>query len=220
MTLREMQNWRYTSIYPLKLVDQEAIERATTDPPNGDNWGRQLNELKNFKESLKRFLTVQQKNTCAYCRLPIFYRMKKPIEHIIPKGTYPQFTFEVRNLTLTCDYCNTKKNDKDTLAISLRERYRRHNERQYPSTSNDFLIVHPHFDDYFIHIDISDTGYVGKTPKGSFTVRECGLFETKLVEEFIKLTREYNPIMQEVMDLISRHGSDRKLIIEKLLDTI
>ena len=90
-------------------------------------------------------------------------------KHIIPKTPYPKFLFTEKNLAIACKDCNLIKLDKNVLVNKTR--------KTFPSKSEDYIIVHPHFDVYDEHIGrLADSKiYVGNTPKGIETVLICGL---------------------------------------------
>ena len=91
-------------------------------------------------------------DACAYCGLPFKGEKDKQIEHIAPKsskGRHPYFTFTMLNLVLSCGYCNSLivKGTKETIKGKVdQKRYRR----------NEFLIVHPYFDNPEKHYDWVD----------------------------------------------------------------
>ena len=73
-----------------------------------------------IKENIVAHLRIQQNNTCCYCKYQLGFDIKQvDIEHIVPKSEYEQFTFENRNLALSCPPCNTKKSTKPVLNNSI-----------------------------------------------------------------------------------------------------
>src|SRR5690606_12318514 len=88
---------------------------------------------------------------CAYCGLPLNRTSGPQIDHIAPKSIYPEYTFEAKNLILSCSLCNgfSKKAEFDTVR-SKGENY----------LDNTFYIVHPYFDDPTRHFEYIDhNGY-------------------------------------------------------------
>ncbi|HBQ1036867.1 TPA: HNH endonuclease, partial [Klebsiella pneumoniae] len=51
------------------------------------------------------------------------------------------------------------------------------NRRRLPIRSEDYIIVHPHFDDYDEHIKVIEVAgyYIPRTDKGRKTIEKCGL---------------------------------------------
>ena len=64
---------------------------------------------------IKDAVKAETFNKCAYCESDPLHVTYGDIEHIIPKASQPELTFEWSNLTLACDRCNTKKGDIDGL---------------------------------------------------------------------------------------------------------
>jgi hypothetical protein len=113
-----------------------------------------------------------QRLTCAYCRGPVASGSATgaPVEHIVPKATHVMFTFEPKNLCVVCPDCNEYKRSRavtDPVMMVARVRY--------PTSSDLFKIVHPHFDEYDHHIVKANRIYVGLTQKGGYTVYICNL---------------------------------------------
>ena len=87
-------------------------------------------ELSQCKQKFKEHLLAEQANLCVYCERKIhlgfepkdeqakalpFIKSNCHIEHIMPKDkdSYPEMTFEYKNLTLSCngDQCNPKQKE-------------------------------------------------------------------------------------------------------------
>jgi uncharacterized protein (TIGR02646 family) len=61
---------------------------------------------------IKKVLIKETNGKCAYCESKLLHIVHGDIEHIVPKSTKIEVTFEWGNLTLACDVCNTNKGDK------------------------------------------------------------------------------------------------------------
>ncbi|MNT53053.1 hypothetical protein D3C72_1901190 [compost metagenome] len=98
--------------------------------------------------------------------------------------------FVTTNLAAACHGCNGAKSDKDGLvnkeALVSRRR------KTYPKRSEDFRILHPHYDNFEDHILAARMIYIGKTEKGKNTIYACDLLrfasqflnlETKAIDE-------------------------------------
>jgi uncharacterized protein (TIGR02646 family) len=59
----------------------------------------------------KRALKQETNSKCMYCESKVSHVAHEHIEHIKPKSTYPQFTFDWNNLGLACPICNMNKGD-------------------------------------------------------------------------------------------------------------
>jgi uncharacterized protein (TIGR02646 family) len=132
-----------------------------------------------LKERIRESLRPEQDNKCCYCRRELEYFIKSvDIEHIIPKSTHSNFTFEPLNLALSCPRCNTKKGDDNILTKTI---------VRYPKHSKNISIIHPHYDKYEEHITIhNDCLYEGITKKGSHTNTVCELFKIRIALEKAK----------------------------------
>lgn len=61
---------------------------------------------------IKKVLVQETYGKCAYCESKLTHIAYGDVEHIVPKSTKPEATFDWDNLTLACDICNTNKSDK------------------------------------------------------------------------------------------------------------
>lgn len=129
-----------------------------------------------IKTNIVAHLRPQQGNTCCYCKYELGYDIKQvDIEHILPKSKYEKFTFNGKNLALSCPACNTIKSTKEVLTKSV---------VRYPRNSKKVKIIHAHYDNYSEHIDIiDDCVFFAKTSKGSETITFCNLFRLSKVED-------------------------------------
>jgi hypothetical protein len=130
-----------------------------------------------YKVLLHKRLRVRQNNRCCYCRRALlFNRGLVEIEHIIDKGSktsrYSRFTFEPKNLALSCKDCNNNKGRKAVLNIALK------NAAPYPNKTGSYIWVHPHLHAYSDHILIH-TGWVYEakngSPEGIRLIKNCML---------------------------------------------
>lgn len=168
-----------------------------------------------IKQNIIAYLRIQQNNTCCYCKYQLGFDIKQvDIEHIIPKSEYEKFTFENRNLALSCPACNTKKSTKPVLNNAI---------SNYPTDGTNFVIVHAHFDEYSNHIDIiNNCVFVAKTNKGSETITFCELFRLSTVEQRAKAYKTLSPnsLQQLVSDLKNANPIDKKELIDLIKEAI
>lgn len=173
------------------------------------DWAKPI--FSSIKNNLVEYLREQQGNTCCYCKYKLGFDIKEvDIEHIIPKSEYEKFTFESRNLALSCPGCNTKKSTNSVLHRSI---------KHYPKNGNIFTIIHAHYDEYLDHIDIiDDCVFVAKTKKGSYTIHLCELFRLKTAEQKAKTFQTTSSsILQELVDNLSDPNIEGK---DKLFNLI
>ncbi|MCD0480812.1 HNH endonuclease [Chryseobacterium sp. LC2016-29] len=133
-----------------------------------------------IKTNIRDYLRPKQANKCCYCKRELGYDIKDvDIEHIIPKSEYSNFSFEPKNLALSCPACNTKKGEKKILNKKI---------VRYPTHSKNCTIVHAHYDNYNENILIHNgCVFEALSSKGSNTITVCELFRLKVVEQKAKV---------------------------------
>ncbi|MRT93249.1 HNH endonuclease [Ancylomarina sp. 16SWW S1-10-2] len=144
-----------------------------------------------------------QSGICPYCRKDISIRSvyNANIEHIVPKSIARGFMFKPKNLCVICCDCNEIKRNQEVEEEETNPLSRVKEYTNYPSSSNSFKIVHPHFDNYDEHILKCGDIYIDRSKKGSFTIMTCELnrkahkygIETSLLEksELITMMHEF-----------------------------
>lgn len=126
-------------------------------------------DLNGVRREIKQHYIAEQEYLCCYCGLPnpANHGRDWDVEHITPRKLHPEFMFTPQNLAVACHECNGHKGSKETLIDP--------SAPTYPLTTDDFLIVHPHFDDWKDHILRDDLTYASFTEKGKWTIKECNL---------------------------------------------
>lgn len=173
------------------------------------DWEKDI--FSHIKENLTKHLRSEQDNLCCYCKRPLGYDIKDvDIEHILPKSKYPIYTFNTKNLSLSCPGCNTSKGKKDVikkLPIKL-----------YPRSGSNVIIVHAHFDSYPAHIKIhNNIIYEGLSEKGCETIKICKLFRLKSVHEKAKQQLVTSPIEQLINNILQAPEDTQKLLKQVLM---
>lgn len=161
-------------------------------------------ELMEVRTHIRQHYRVEQRGVCAYCKNVISLRSASNahVEHIAPKSIYLEFIFEPKNLCVVCADCNEIKKNQEILsrpADTLRQLPRGSQRRLYPRSSNAFLIVHPHFDDWDEHIIKFGLRYTDRSEKGAFTILVC------------KLNRFFHQNFGETDDLIDDDILERQM---------
>lgn len=103
---------------------------------NGPTWKRNLlnkiasgavildgDKNKYRHPEIKAVLIKETNGKCAYCESKLLHIAYGDVEHIVPKSTHPDVTFDWENLTLACDVCNTNKGDKFSDGIGFVDPY-------------------------------------------------------------------------------------------------
>ena len=148
----------------------DAYNALEKEVQSGDYWNKTDADIQKVKKHIKDHYKVVQDYTCVYCqqKIVVEHGMAWDIEHIIPKNPYPQFLFTEENLAVACKDCNRIKSDNNVLKNIKRKRF--------PKKSEDYIIVHPHFDVYDEHIKIiTNQIYLPIDKKGTNTIEICGL---------------------------------------------
>lgn len=150
------------------LVFVDAFTARPRDEKAGDYWSDDA--AAPVKAAIKTHYIAEQDFTCCYCKKQVLQANHDvwDAEHIIPKETHPQFMFEPLNLTISCGPCNEAKGNQNVLKNKTRI--------TFPQKSTDYIIVHPHFDDYDEHIlwwghVVAPNG----SDKGQKTIEMCKL---------------------------------------------
>lgn len=175
----ELSDFVIQSPYTMTSADTKAIERASNGNPQKDDWKKST--LKCYKERVREHYRKQQNQKCVYCRMDVSGATSYfHIEHIVPKSLHPEWMYEPINLCVACANCNSAKNNQEVLSNK--------NVTILPTDSSGYLIIHPHIDHYFEHIEIVDgLLYKGLTPKGTKTIELCNLTRIGLLSERAKL---------------------------------
>lgn len=131
-----------------------------------------------IKSKIRSYYLPLQKYECCYCKMLKQEKNGKAwnIEHIFPRETYPQFTFTPINLAMSCIECNNSKLAQDI-------KVGKNPIKRYPKSGSNIKIIHPHLDDYNLHIKVnkSPNGFIFHTPikgskKAKNTIVMCNLF--------------------------------------------
>lgn len=166
----------------------------------GKLWSSQAKVAKNFRDGLKISLRAAQGGLCCYCRRYLYDDYAVHIEHFVDKDSYPGYSYEIRNLALSCGTCNIKKNGYFS---SLQARHRSlffgyvgprlptvptvkgrlPPSSPFPTQGSAFRWVSPHYHDYSQHIELVSTWvFRGVSAEGWRTIRGCKLNDLAKVE--------------------------------------
>ncbi len=195
------------SIYNLSLTKDEHRALALLRPWIGDYWENPPNNaIKQIKTKIRQQLEDCQ-SVCSYCGLELKGTSRGEIEHIAAKATnfrHPEFTFTLKNLTLSCHWCNTseKKGTKETI-LTKRNIY----------SKNEFALVHPYFDNPEEHYQWTDNHTTiliqirNNSPKALFSINVFKLDTPEMNEHRARQIR-----FNEIKNLYPLSKGDEKLI--------
>lgn len=215
--MTKLEDYIIQNTYQPTEEEQHAIAELEAKGIDPKDWESKKKGIVSFKDNMREFMYYEQNCRCAYCRIEI------PIaccflqrEHIVPKTPYPKWMFLPRNLCFTCDRCNNNKNDDEVLVNP--------NTTEYPTESDEFLIVNPFIDRYSDHIELKDgILYVGKTDKGRFTITTCHLYNLEYALERAKQKmRTDNPetVMAQLLSLLQTTDSTAEEIARIKLNLV
>jgi uncharacterized protein (TIGR02646 family) len=168
--------------YNLKLSRQELKELLSIIPWDGHKWDKPpTGNISNIISKIRKQLESCQ-SVCSYCGLPLYGTSRGEIEHIAAKATkfrHPEFTFTLKNLTLSCHWCNTseKKGTKETIL-----------QKHKIYSKCEFNIVHPYFDDPDDHYEWTDNNVEvliqvkNNSSKAKLSIEMFGLDSLKMNE--------------------------------------
>jgi len=100
-----------------------------------------------LKVKIKAHLLAKTAHCCCYCRRSMhqWHGLTIDIEHVLPKGRFPQHTFNITNLSVSCKRCNMGIKREDTSFYTG------------PAGANPFIsvhyqIIHPNLDNPKAHL--------------------------------------------------------------------
>lgn len=158
------------------LIEQE-VRRATF---SSEAWSCEV--FTSVKKKIKDHYVRAQNFRCCYCQkeFPTKHGRAWDIEHVISRSVNCKFMFESKNLAAACIECNQ---NKSAVIVTVKA------YKKFPTNSDQYLIVHPHFDEWGDHITkLGVDIYQPKTKKGKFTIFHCDLF--RFWEMKAKLSRK------------------------------
>lgn len=155
----------------LEMLRCQCTEAAHWSKPPED----QKEALAAFKSEVKAHYRSVQLRRCCYCSIELHSNHKTfDLEHVLSQINYPGFMFELLNLAAACTTCNGSKGKKHVLAIDAAEEQ----PIQLPIASEDYAILHPHFDNWQDHLTFDKFSRIIEkdgSQKGRQTIKVCGI---------------------------------------------
>lgn len=157
-----------------------------------------------IKRAFRDRLLVLQEGRCCYCRRWLERTpYAKPIEHILPRRNYPQYSLEYWNLAVACSDCNGIKSADVWGAIAT-------TRRRYPRPHEFKETFHPRFHRYDEHVryvrletnQSSVVMFLGLTDQGRHLCRTL-LHRIAAKETLV----ENNPALASSVNLIKKFES-------------
>ncbi|MFJ9990115.1 HNH endonuclease [Pseudomonas putida] len=197
-------------------VLQEFDSRQQGNAPSGvDHWTQFYHHDRHktsgvtgvlARQYLRKFLEAEQGHLCCYCQRPLFnIANAKPIEHILPRSAFVQYSFHFWNLAVACVDCNLLKSDDvwlDPTSPVL---------RHYPQPDSFTDMYHPRFHLFADHVkffriqtnDLIISLYVGITAQGRALCNR--LLRQVAAKEIVTYS---NPVLKQSLNTINSTGED------------
>jgi len=172
-------------------------------------WGwDQDDDLKRFRAIVKGHFYSAQNRRCCYCSVEIDEnRRLYDLEHIIDKNGRGDLMFEVKNLASSCVQCNLSKKTKKVLVVDSRP------GDPLPEKSKDYLILHPHYDEWSSHFKFDKYERIVPRPnskKGAFTFSLCSMDRRNIVRLADYFRHPHRPTAETILlDLYSPSNTKR-----------
>lgn len=158
-----------------------------------------------IRKALRTFLEKEQNFLCCYCQRPLInIAHAKPIEHILPRVDFVQYTFHFWNLAIACFDCNQIKLDDVWVNDDKRDL------ETYPAPATFTEMYHPRFHRFaehvrFIRVQTNEqiiSIYVGITVQGQ---QLC----LKLLRDLSarEIVLNSNPELKAALEVINVHAS-------------
>ncbi|MDD0974994.1 HNH endonuclease [Pseudomonas fontis] len=160
-----------------------------------------------IKRAFRSFVGNLQGNRCCYCRRWLQnIAHAKPVEHILCRKDYPQFSLHFYNLAVACFDCNLLKKDAKWGSVAVLS-------INYPVAANINDFYHPRFHRYPEHVsyerterdDICNVTYTGLTPQGKHLCDQL-LYITAARENFFSNNPSIAEAMVSLQQFQDRHA--------------
>jgi uncharacterized protein (TIGR02646 family) len=166
------------------------VELDSIDP---NVYGKEITATK-IKAAFRSYMDGPQSGRCCYCRIWLVnIAHARPIDHILPRDTYPQHSLHFWNLAVACTDCNGLKTNRVWGVFSK-------SRRNYPRQEEFADMFHARFHKYDEHVRyvIIETNnsfislYRGLTKQGRHLCSE--LLDTIAARRMVFST---NPLLRE-----------------------
>ncbi|MFK3794309.1 HNH endonuclease [Pseudomonas piscis] len=207
---------------PAKKKDAAATAKVAVVGKPSRKRGKAKPLISDIKGAFRSYIEKQQHNRCCYCRRWLSNSgYSKPIEHILPRKTYEQYSFHFWNLSVACVDCNGLKKEADWANPD------KHGAKDYPLPCTFTEMFHPRFHRFdehvrFIRVQTNDhtiTLYRGITPQGK---KLCDDLLTTIASK--ELLVNANAALRSSMETIERfdvkEGGDLELALKSLVGAL
>ncbi|MBD8093601.1 hypothetical protein IFT48_26775 [Pseudomonas fluorescens] len=161
-----------------------------------------------IRKALRDFLEKEQNGVCCYCQRPLInIAHAKPIEHILPRVHFLQYTFHFWNLAVACFDCNQIKRgdvwvDDDKRGVE-----------HYPGPGEFTEMYHPRFHVFsehvrFIRVQTNEfliSIYVGTSDQGRHLC--LNLLKDLSAREIVLNS---NPALRSALEVINANAAEKE----------
>lgn len=187
----------------------------------GDVWSNVL--LSDVKRKIKNYNRYIQSQQCCYCRRSFAdeFNMVIDIEHVLPKGQFREYMFEMFNLSVSCKRCNMEiKRERTDFIVDMEA------INDNPKDNKLYKLIHPNLDEYSKHIEYhvntKDTNTLVKyqiidgSKKGEFTyvffelsnIERESMNQAQGIKITEKLSDKIDPLIAaQIRDLLRRRNN-------------
>lgn len=161
----------------LLLINDAAITKSY--------WTRKKYE--EYRKELKSKHYFGQTRRCAYCRKTLRTDAYwEDLDHVVAQSIKEKWIFHPKNLIVTCEPCNRLKNADATLTDP--------SITDFPTSSTDFTIFNPHFDNWSDNFEIFKGIFLRGKPgtKGPNTYKYCHLYRHDVIINNVDEKRIWN----------------------------
>ncbi|MBM1169923.1 HNH endonuclease [Microvirga arabica] len=168
------------------VMSEEELEAITAAMTDEHPWDVKNELVKSVKNKIRAHHLERHGDTCCYCRTNLHGGGHFMIdrEHVLPKGKYKRFAYEIWNLSVSCKRCNMQfKIEDDEFVVDKQD------GAEFQDSSN-YRIVHPNYDEWEQHLDrVSQQSnrkllviyaIVNQSEKGRYTYDYFGLKELEV----------------------------------------
>lgn len=163
-------------------------------------WYDGMVKTKDIKHNISTNLLLGSFLRCAYCGKRLI-RCPKPVDHFIPNGKFPKYSFHPLNLVPSCAYCNSTVKGEYVPVVDWAIKY----------VKMTFFIVHPLIHDVDEHIKYKDIDKV------LFDYDNCSIEGLNSIE-FFKLHTEEMRIEKISQVLNEKHNPIESESLRRLVD--
>lgn len=197
------------------------LAQRTVLKPNPNPKGEKRPIGAEIVSALRRHLANLQGTRCCYCRRWLQnIAHARPVEHILSRDDYPQFSLHYRNLALACRDCNQQKtNKKWTTLDPATETY------PAPDNVNDYFHPRLHvFDSHirYVRIETNDAAiaiYQGLTEQGRQLCRDH-LKKISQVDALFRNNRQLSGAIERLQVAGENPDEAEKTKLHEFIDTL